>query len=668
MTRGLSRSQIGVTDAQIETYGELIFKLSHNHQIRRGDPIRHKQFDAIEASRAELGMSDAQIATHLGLHHDQVTFIRNVMERERFRRHHYHRLYELGGGRRFRADRFEDPFERRAFGEDALRLKNSMRFRGELAQRYTREGWWNDDTLSSWLGAHAHERPDAIALIDEQDKLSWRELKNRADRCAEGFASLGVGAGDVVSIQLPNTITFLVTYLAVMRLGGVVSTIYMPHRAAEYRMVLEFAKSTCVVLPSTIGDFPSAHTAVSLKSEITSLRHVIAVGAPIDGAIPYKDVADARIATGADSSYGEPNEIVLDSFPEPVGADPFLLLFTSGTTSAPKAVPLSYQNMLSNARLSAPEHRLSEDDVIMCAAPFGHLYALYSFHLAMATGATTALLPVFSPPALAAAMANLKPTALFAGPPHMAACLGADLLRSEQCDALRLVVLSGSNLPPELALKVASVLPNGGLSQLWGMTETQAGLYTRPDDPVDVVANSAGRPSPGTEVRVSDTEGQILGTDVEGELQIRGCLLFPGYLDNDAANESSFDDEGWFFTGDLATIDDAGNVAITGRSRDVINRGGVKYNPKDIEDLLDAHPQLLQCAIVALPDPTLGERACCFATPSGDAQPSLESLCDYLLDKGIAKYKLPERLEYVSEMPLTPTRKIIKSKLKGAYS
>jgi non-ribosomal peptide synthetase component E (peptide arylation enzyme) len=186
------------------------------------------------------------------------------------------------------------------------------------------------------------------------------------------------------------------------------------------------------------------------------------------------------------------------------------------------------------------------------------------------------------------------------------------------------------------------------------MTETQAGLYTRPGDAPEVHATSAGRPSPGTEIRI-----------VEEELQVRGCLLFPGYYENDQANAAAFTADGWFRTGDLAAIDAAGNVAITGRSKDIINRGGVKFNPRDVEDLLAVHPKILQAAIVPMPDPVLGEKACVFVTLKDPAEKILlEDLVGYLLEKNIAKIKLPEKLVVVAEMPMTPTRKIIKGRLK----
>lgn len=197
------------------------------------------------------------------------------------------------------------------------------------------------------------------------------------------------------------------------------------------------------------------------------------------------------------------------------------------------------------------------------------------------------------------------------------------------------------------------------------MTECQGGLYTRPSDGIDRSATSAGRPSPGTEVRIADPEtGEALPPGEEGELQIRGPLLFPGYYLNEAANKAAFTDDHYFRTGDLAVQDAEGFVSITGRIKDVIDRGGVKFNPQDIENLLDAHPAVMMSAIAPMPDPVLGERACAFIqlNPGADT-PTLEGLCDYLMDHKIAKNKLPEKLVIVSEFPMTPTRKIIKGQL-----
>ena len=649
MSRGLSRSQIGVTEAMVESFGETVFKLSHNHQRRRGDPIRRKDFDAVERQRADLGLADAEIADRIGLSRDQVTFIRNLVERRKIRRNHYQRLLELGGGRRFRAERFTAHEERHDYSEAAMNLRDAMRFDGDLAALYLERGWWSPaDTLSQWLLRAASETPDATAIVGDGTSLSYGELAGQVAALAGGLKALGLGAGDVVAVQLPNRAEYLVSYLAICAIGGVMTTLYVPYRAAEMESLLGHSRARAFIGLAEIGDFRPARTALDLRERIGTLEHVIIVGDVPPGGRPFAEVAGAA---PHDLSHG------------PVAADPFLLLYTSGTSARPKGVPLAYQGILGNARLGVPEHGITAADRILSAAPFGHLYALYSFHLALAAGASTVLLPAFTPPDLARTLEAEAVTVLFAAPAHVAACLGARLLDVDALTRLRLAVLSGSAVAPSVASGLQERIPNGHVTQLWGMTETQAGLYTRPGDPIETVAGSAGRPSPGTEVRVVGPQHSPLPAGEEGELHIRGSLLFPGYFDHPEANRDAFSADGWFRTGDLAIVGSDGNVAITGRCKDVINRGGVKYNPRDIEDLLTAHPQVDMAAIVPMPDPVLGERACCCITVAGDAAPTLEAICAYLDDNGVAKVRWPERLVVVDTMPLTATRKIIKGSL-----
>ena len=649
MSRGLSRSQIGVTEAMVQSFGETIFRLSHNHQVRRGDPIRLKDFTAVERQRADLGLSDTEISGRIGLSRDQVTFIRNLVERRKIRRNHYQRLLELGGGRRFRAERFTPHEQRRSYSEAAMNLRDAMRFDGDRAAVYLERGWWSPaDTLSRWLIRAASETPDAPAIVGDGQTLSYRELAGRVAALAGGLKGLGLGSGDVVAVQLPNRMEYLVSYLAICAIGGVMTTLYVPYRAAEMETLLTHSRARAFIGLDAMGDFRPTRTVLDLRSRTGSPEHVIVLGDTPRGACPFADLA------------GAPPHDLSDG---PVAADPFLLLYTSGTSARPKGVPLAYQGILGNARLGAPEHGITADDRILSAAPFGHLYGLYSFHLALAAGAATVLLPTFTPPDLARTLDAEAVTVLFAAPAHVAACLGAGLLSAGRLSRLRLAVLSGSAVAPAVAKGLQERMANGHVTQLWGMTETQAGLYTRPGDPVETVAGTAGRPSPGTEVRIVGAGDTALPPGEEGELQIRGSLLFPGYFDHPEANREAFSAGGWFRTGDLAVVTGEGNVAITGRCKDVINRGGIKYNPRDVEDLLAAHPQIDMAAIVPVPDPVLGERACCCITVAGGAAPTLDAVCAYLDENGVAKVRWPERLEVLDAMPLTATRKIVKGRL-----
>jgi acyl-CoA synthetase (AMP-forming)/AMP-acid ligase II len=474
-------------------------------------------------------------------------------------------------------------------------------------REYLARGWWrDDDTLWQWLDRHASSRPEHPAVVSAAGVLTWRALHDRVLKVANGLRKKGIDASDVVALQLPNIPEFLIAHLAIARLGAVMCTVHMPYRGAEIESIL-------------------THSGAKLF---------------FNTAYPFAEL-EAADPLPADH-------------PAPDARDPFLLLYTSGTTASPKAVAHAYRTMLGNSRMGAQEHRLSDQSRVLCPAPFSHLYGLYSLHCAWSVGACTVLLPAFKPDELAQTVERERPTAMWTAPAHVAACRNAGLFDQHDWSSIELAIVSGSMAPPALVRYFAERLPGCAVTQLWGMTELQAALYTRPDDGTEAAATSAGRPSPGTQVRISE----------EGELQVRGPLTFSGYYNNDDANRGAFTADGWFRSGDLAEA--RGNYfAITGRIKDVINRGGVKFNPADVEVLLDAHPQILQSAIVPMPDPVLGEKACAFITlKPGSAAPSLDEVVNYLLAKEIAKNKLPERLVVIPEMPLTPTRKIIKGRLR----
>ena len=483
-----------------------------------------------------------------------------------------------------------------------------------LEREYVAAGWWADDTLSGWLARHVRERPDAPALAFQDSVLAWRELESRVLATARALKARGVARRDVVAVQLPNTPEFVLSYLAIAHLGAVMCTLHMPYRGAEVQALMRHSGARLAIcLPQAKEMFEG------------------------------RGVAFAELAGRRAPEIGDRAE----------ATDPFLLLYTSGTTAAPKGVVHPYRTLLGNARLGAREHALTETSRILCAAPLSHLYGLYSLHCAWAVGACTVLLPAFKPEELGSVVEKRRPTALWTAPAHVAACRAAGVFDRYDWSVLELAIVSGSMASRELIQFFAERVPRCAVTQLWGMTELQAGLYTRPGDPPGMSATTAGRPSPGTEVRRSD----------EGELQVRGPLLFSGYYKNPQATREAFTADGWFRSGDLA--ERRGEYyAITGRSKDIINRGGVKFNPAEVEMLLDAHPKILQSAIVAMPDPVLGEKACAFVTlRNPDDGVTLADVVAYLIGKNIAKNKLPEKLVVLAEMPLTPTRKIIKGRL-----
>ena len=646
------RERLGITPEMIDAFGPIIFDLSTNIQDRSGDPVRLLDFEEIERQRTGAGLADAEIAARLGLAADQVTFIRVLLEQRRFKPERYYRLFQLGGGRRFRTERGmeHDPFEEVQFSPDAMAVRDAMRFRPDHVRREVEAGRWPADTTATWLRHWARETPEATAIAAPgHPPITYAAALDRAERLAAALAGLGLRRGDVISVQLPSTPEFVIVYYAVARLGGVLSTLHTPYGAGEAEPILRHARARAVFCGAATekSDPPGMFT--TLAQRLPNLQHIISIGPPRGSVLSL----DALIA-GADRS----------ALPQlPVATDVALMCYTSGTSTEPKAVPHSFQSLLANPRQCLPVFDVKPGDRVLSAAPLTHAFGLFVANVALMAGATFVPLPLFTPPALASALEHERPSHAFVAPAHVAALLQAGLFDGRNLGSLRQVIVSGSYCPPALKRALESKLGGGCVFELWGMTETFAVLLGNPHDPAEERYDWIGRATAGSEARVVDHDGRPAPPDVEGELQVRGCSVFAGYFDNTAANADVFSEDGWLRTGDLAVMGAAGHVRITGRSKDIINRGGVKLNPSDVEALIDRHEAVMQSAIIPIPDPILGERACCCVVLKPEKTLSFEALCAWLEQHGIAKLKWPERLVEVEAMPITPTRKIIKSRL-----
>lgn len=518
---------------------------------------------------------------------------------------------------------------------------------------YRAAGFWNDEVLRDWLARHAATCAEHVALRLGEAVWTYAQVAAETARLANALTALGISKGDVVAVQLPNTPQFIFSYLAIASIGAVMQTVHMPYRAADIEVLLAHSGAVAAICLDEAKDYAAAQIFLGLKEKLPQLQHVIvAHGKAPAGAHSLTAIAAAAPTVMPDVVLG--------------GSDAFLLLYTSGTTSSPKGVPHAYQDFLSNARLSAEALPVTSDDVLLSAAPFTHLYGLFTVNMALAAGATIALLPAFSPPALAEAIRVMRPTIGFTAPAHIAACMNAGLFNGLDLSCFKYVQISGSAVPPALAREFEPLLGGGKVMQLWGMTELQAGAYTRLTDSEAVRMETTGAASPGTELRIVDGLGQAVAAGEEGELHMRGPSLFGGYLNNHEATREAFTPDGWFKTGDLATCDADGNLRLTGRVKDIINRGGVKFNPLEIEALLLQHPSIAEAAVAPVPDAVLGEKACAFVVLKPGTALDLDAVREFLAECGVTKLKWPEQLELVAAMPVTPTRKVIKGQLVAA--
>lgn len=510
------------------------------------------------------------------------------------------------------------------------------------------------NSLFEWLEVHERERPAATAIVGPGRTISFRELGEEARRLAAGLADVGVGPRDVVAAQLPNCPEFLTLLLATAARGATFQTLHMPYRHAELSNLLAHGRAKVAVALHAAKDRRPAAELEALQVDLPHLETVVAVGGATQGTI---DFADLTIATPTAETVVEPD------------ADaPYLLLYTSGTTAGPKGVPHTARRFLPNAASASAELELGPADRITSLAPFSHLYGLFTLQIGLAAGSCAAMIPAFDPTKVLDDLVELAPTALFTAPAHLAPFVANDLLQPAHFEGTRLVCMSGSKVPTPLARAVDGLLGDGSVIGLWGMTELQVGTFGRMDDPLESRLSTAGRAAAGMKLRVVDSDGKRVPAGTEGELEARGSSTFDGYLRNPDDTAVAFTDDGWFRTGDLAEIDPAGYLRLTGRTKEIINRGGVKYNPAEIEELVVAHPSVTNCAILPVADDLLGERGCLCVQIVDNTSITLDEVCDLLESHGVAKYKWPERLEAFEELPMTPTRKVRRGKLAALLS
>lgn len=521
----------------------------------------------------------------------------------------------------------------------------------DLAAKFKAEGLWSGERLTDYLEKWANQTPDAVAMfVPEGPSLTYRETLVEARRFANGLLKAGLKKGDVIGIQLPSHPQFLVAYFGVVMMGGVLCTLHMPYRSGEMSPLLRFADAAAIICAPQAEKYDAPGTMLGLKDEITTLKHVIvAYGAPHTQCLSMAQM----IAESDDSP-------ISGNFS---ASDPCLLCFTSGTSAAPKGVIRTAETIVANGRIYSETINLTSKDRVMIAPPFTHVFGLCCVADAIVNGATIVLLPQYTPQEYVRTINLGQPSVIFTAPAHVAAALKGGLLDDVDLSSIREVVIAGSVCPPEVAKALEDRMPNGRAGGLFGMTECLLVAQTPIDAPATVRHCSVGRATRGIKARVADPSGKVLGPDAEGELQLFGYSIMAGYLKNDTANQSAFTHDGWFRTGDIATIDSDGNIAICGRVKDLINRGGIKINPTDIEKLVDSHQHVLQSAVVPMRDDVLGEKACLFVVTKPGCSISLDEVNQYLSENGVAKMRWPEHLEIIDEMPMTPTRKIIKGVL-----
>ncbi|MFF4986964.1 3-phosphoshikimate 1-carboxyvinyltransferase [Streptosporangium saharense] len=526
-------------------------------------------------------------------------------------------------------------------------------------------------TAATPLGAlvrrWARRRPYGTALVETASEgrpervVTWRELDERADAAASLLLDLGVEPGEPVAWQLPNWAEFPVLALATARVGALCCPLMPIFREREMSFMLGASRARVLVVAERFRGRDHAAEVAGLLAlpDAPKLDHVVVVG----GAGPYSPEKGTETGTTRwhrfeEAVAGRPSERAAIDARGPAPTALAQLLFTSGTSGAPKGV-LHRMDALTRAAMMEVRHLgLTEDDRVFVPSPLAHQTGfLYGMWLAMALGVPQVLQPVWDGRAALEALNRWECTFTQAATPFLGDLLRAVEETGRRPEALRIFVATGAAVPRALAERATRAL-GATVCGAWGTTETGLGTLAAPGDEEALVWGTDGRPLTGVRVRVTDDAGRVLGPGQEGNFEVTGRCLFEGYLDQPEQTAQAMTPDGWYRSGDLAVIDEAGFVRITGRVKDVINRGGEKVPVAEIEQLLHTHPAVADVAIVAMPDERLGERACAYVVATGDLD--LDGVRRFLDERRVAKQYWPERLELVGELPRNPAGKVQK--------
>ncbi|WGS17806.1 MULTISPECIES: AMP-binding protein [unclassified Bradyrhizobium] len=517
---------------------------------------------------------------------------------------------------------------------------------------FRQAGYWLDKTVDQLLTEAVARAPDKVAIAadradrDQAPRFTYRELDDLANRAASSLLRLGVGRGDVVTVQLPNWWEFVVTAFACSKIGAVMNPVMPILRERELLYILNFCQAKVFIVPKTYRGFDYAAMAQGMRAELPHLKHVI--------------VADGKGDTGFERMLlsSEADELQPGLRPD----DMAVLMFTSGTTGEPKGVMHTSNSLIACCKALSGRFGLDSSDVLLVASPVGHMtgYAAIVL-LSIYLGGTMILQDIWEAKRGVSLMAREGVTYTAASTPFLSDICDAVKGGSPQPKCLRSFLCGGAPIPSVLIERAAGEL---GLKvcSLWGMTEVLSGTLTEPSRAAEKSASTDGRSLEGMEVRIVDTEGNPVPAGEPGRLLVRGAQMFKGYYKRPEL--PTFDSDGWFDSGDLAYMDKDGYIRISGRVKDILIRGGENVPVVEIENLLYKHPAVSAVAVVGFPDARLGERGCAFIVPRSGCTIDLTAVQAYLGEARMAKQFWPERIELVAELPRTASGKIQKFKLR----
>ena len=535
-------------------------------------------------------------------------------------------------------------------------LEGCMPWPADVAARYRQRGWWEGITIPQLLERSALRHPQKTALVCGEQRLSYADLVAGSRRLACRFLDAGIRAQDRVVLQLPNGPEFVFAYFALTAIGAIPVMALRAHRHSEVRHFLKASGATAYVIPDRLGNFDYREMAREIGPDAPALRQVFVAGEPGPGQIDLRPMISAPIATA------KVDAVLSGQRPDPGSVTTMLL--SGGTTSLSKLIPRTHDDYVLNARLCGRAGGFDESTVFMAILPLGHNYNLASPGMlgCFYYGGTVVLAASGDAAEVFSLVQREKVSVIAAVVPLISNWLNSTVPDGYELSSLKVIQNGGARLAPELRSRLRDRF--GCIAQeIYGTAEGLINMVPL-DAPEDLLLTSSGVPvCEDDEIKVLDDDGNEVPDGEPGELVTRGPYTIQGYYNAPEKQAEAITPDGFYRMGDIVRKQGR-HVFTEGRRKDLINRGGEKISCEEVENLIFGHPKVKAVTLVAMPDPVFGEKACAFVITRDGETLAFDELIAFLRTQQIASFKLPERLEVVSQFPLSPVGKILKRQLR----
>ena len=528
-------------------------------------------------------------------------------------------------------------------------MKVTLTFNEQRRAAYRQQGLWGDASLADYWQQTARAMPDKIAVVDNHGaSYTYSALDHAASCLANWMLAKGIESGDRIAFQLPGWCEFTVIYLACLKIGAVSVPLLPSWREAELVWVLNKCQAKMFFAPTLFKQTRPVDLILPLQNQLPQLQQIVGVDklAPATSSLSLSQIiADNTPLTTAITTHGDELAAVL---------------FTSGTEGLPKGVMLTHNNILASERAYCARLNLTWQDVFMMPAPLGYATGfLHGVTAPFLIGARSVLLDIFTPDACLALLEQQRCTCMLGATPFVYDLLNVLEKQPADLSALRFFLCGGTTIPKKVARECQQL--GIKLLSVYGSTESSPHAVVNLDDPLSRFMHTDGYAAAGVEIKVVDDARKTLPPGCEGEEASRGPNVFMGYFDEPELTARALDEEGWYYSGDLCRMDEAGYIKITGRKKDIIVRGGENISSREVEDILLQHPKIHDACVVAMSDERLGERSCAYVVLKAPHHSlSLEEVVAFFSRKRVAKYKYPEHIVVIEKLPRTTSGKIQK--------